>query len=1146
MSTPVIIKEVESLITAIDPADAPSNFAYDLRGLRCMLDAGIAQRDFGTLHRYTIPPIRPNVFKVVEATSSSGGLVNIQITGHGYSTGDKVWVDELINTVEGNGAWLITWIDNNNFTLQGSTFVHAYGSPGGGIVTKTPIVIIHGWNFVDGSNSSEYDIVVGLDSGNLTRIYVYDSASTEASKWIELTKRVTTSINGTPAATAKTLTMNATYEEYGPAITLATNAVQYWIAYNVTKGTTAFIVSSTSTVLACDNVLGANGLGWVTGDTIYIYRFPAIAFNYTFANGGSYSDPSAAKPWISWLAVEAQRKVTMLYQHTDGTKRQAIQIMRRNARNYFYDTSSTTYLRTLPAGWYVESDFGILNPFAATYGAIASPKSPGGGNFTTLAASGASNATPIVVTVPSTAGLATGDIVVGSGFVTNTTANSMFSITVVNATTFQLNGSVGNGATGTGVITVYKNLGAIYDKTSGRNWLNLFGTLMNGSTAKATGQIIFNTPVNGDKFIFNYAQGAANTYTKAAAYAAYPTNEYSTADELVTLLTANYSTVFTFVNVAGTITITAINSGTIYNGSRTFVLSGTGTLAVSNVSQGATSTPNVERYFEGGIDTTAVYSQARVYVTAKYTNYQQSDPVLQAFLQGDTAAQPPDLLLTPILSFALMNKEITHLNLYAAFQNTTVVASGWLEAPSDYILLFSLPIQSATTDVGYFATEWYDGSTVIKSMQPIYSYDISQIKKMEASSSNFDAANSAAAVNILTSLNHAVDMNRTYPTPRFAAKVTRAQGSVTVIDVDDLTARICNRNGDQVTEDDNFSDVVALIDGTVMQIFLSGSGEMLGMAIQDEQVHFFRKTEREYADLQGDVQGITKCDFTAKKSLFAGSKGLSWCGEYGIYLLRFGGEEIRLSNPIQNKYDGTLYVTGTTPYISSTQRAGIVGGYSRIYDLNIYVVQMSKSSGYEYAALVFSFLEKPISKKMVGWYERKFNIGTDGAASSGVMYFTEKRSDGTCTIGYSQGVLQYPNRAGSFLYQDEVAIDGSANQHSLSKGIPTRIRIIFGELYSITKKFVVDTVRIDFSGSSISGTGAFNMKFYANKLFTLFETKTFPIDQYPRKRGVPPIGALERFAVQLDLTEGAESDFKAFDISTITIDVSNPPGYGNK
>jgi len=63
----------------------------------------------------------------------------------------------------------------------------------------------------------------------------------------------------------------------------------------------------------------------------------------------------------------------------------------------------------------------------------------------TLAVTGATNATPIEITTAAH-GLATGDLVTITGAVGNTAANGTWMITRTAATTFTLNGSVGNGA----------------------------------------------------------------------------------------------------------------------------------------------------------------------------------------------------------------------------------------------------------------------------------------------------------------------------------------------------------------------------------------------------------------------------------------------------------------------------------------------------------------------------------------------------------------------------------------------------------------------------------------------------------------------------------------------------------------------------
>jgi hypothetical protein len=74
--------------------------------------------------------------------------------------------------------------------------------------------------------------------------------------------------------------------------------------------------------------------------------------------------------------------------------------------------------------------------------------------------SGATNATPIVITVAANSGLKTGDRVAISGITGNTGANGEWTLEYVSATTFKLLGSAGNGTYGG-----TPRLALIFDKT---------------------------------------------------------------------------------------------------------------------------------------------------------------------------------------------------------------------------------------------------------------------------------------------------------------------------------------------------------------------------------------------------------------------------------------------------------------------------------------------------------------------------------------------------------------------------------------------------------------------------------------------------------------------------------------------------------
>ena len=89
-----------------------------------------------------------------------------------------------------------------------------------------------------------------------------------------------------------------------------------------------------------------------------------------------------------------------------------------------------------------------IAPIFRIYGQGPGPMANGLGSLAKLdtnTVAGATNATPIVITTPTAHGLQTGDKASISGVLGNTSANGDFSVTVISATTFSLDGSSGNG-----------------------------------------------------------------------------------------------------------------------------------------------------------------------------------------------------------------------------------------------------------------------------------------------------------------------------------------------------------------------------------------------------------------------------------------------------------------------------------------------------------------------------------------------------------------------------------------------------------------------------------------------------------------------------------------------------------------------------
>ena len=67
------------------------------------------------------------------AVTNEGGLIKITHPGHGYATGDRVYVKDVQGVTAANGQWYVT-VDGNHFTLDDSVFAGTYTSATGSVV----------------------------------------------------------------------------------------------------------------------------------------------------------------------------------------------------------------------------------------------------------------------------------------------------------------------------------------------------------------------------------------------------------------------------------------------------------------------------------------------------------------------------------------------------------------------------------------------------------------------------------------------------------------------------------------------------------------------------------------------------------------------------------------------------------------------------------------------------------------------------------------------------------------------------------------------------------------------------------------------------------------------------------------------------
>ena len=66
----------------------------------------------------------------ITGTADSGGIVSITSVDHGFSTGDVVLQHDIAGTTEANDTFQVTVVDDDTYTLDGSTYANAYVSGG--------------------------------------------------------------------------------------------------------------------------------------------------------------------------------------------------------------------------------------------------------------------------------------------------------------------------------------------------------------------------------------------------------------------------------------------------------------------------------------------------------------------------------------------------------------------------------------------------------------------------------------------------------------------------------------------------------------------------------------------------------------------------------------------------------------------------------------------------------------------------------------------------------------------------------------------------------------------------------------------------------------------------------------------------------
>lgn len=758
-----------------------------------------------------------------------------------------------------------------------------------------------------------------------------------------------------------------------------------------------------------------------------------------------------------------------------------------------------------------------------------------------VAISAATAATPIEITTSAVHGRATGDIVLIRDVQGNSAANGYWKITYVSTTKFTLDGSAGTvayttggtmqvrpgvvrlTANGTGSITAQNYLGSdglnwktgdaltLYRCGAFRSAFDITTTLsfsrFNGVETQRKSNLYVSSTVPGTAVLD--PQRPLQIMKRAARSMFYSSSGASLNTPQETFQAGWY------VEPGGGLCTDFNQCGTPDSP----IVPASGSQVVL-VSDGDETDPWMKAVFavtDGTLGLDIIHKY--YYVTLVYGDYQESDPVIRMCAAASDTTHTPAVAMNFFVNSAKMHKEIVGINVYEAKVTIATVA-----AQGNLIL----------GDSSYLHNDYIPFNRVRENSQ-VGSFDAPQTGDrggmLWTNNANGDGGDLS---NINSNLGHAIDKDRSILTPRYFAVGSRSQGSVVCVDQSDQMIRLSAYDGFGVHQDDNFPDVSVDNSGTRQKVQLIGHGELIGLSVVNDNVVAFKSKEIEVIDLQSGISRLIPADVLSRRSILSTPYGLVWAGESGIYIMRIDGSLPSLLNEDWvNFYDGRLTNGSGNQYITRANRSLVLSGYDPTYReawFHIPCVQESGTSS-EFLCFRYSFERK-------SWNVRKLAIDVTAGSNSAVMAFGTK--SGQLTLAYTSGILTYPNRTGAYPYQDKVtSADGAG------AGFETSQTLHIGSLYTILGHFIPEDILLDFTGAS-ANSRKFDLKLYANKETSAFDSKTVAIDASMPRHGIEPRGPLERLRVEMGLPATNIGDFKNWLISTMALGVVQAPAVGNQ
>jgi len=496
----------------------------------------------------------------------------------------------------------------------------------------------------------------------------------------------------------------------------------------------------------------------------------------------------------------------------------------------------------------------------------------------------------------------------------------------------------------------------------------------------------------------------------------------------------------------------------------------------------------------------------RFYITAKYGDYQHSEPIWQAFFSGSDGTFPSPTI-TIAVDLARIDKTIQGFNVWAAMKKDSEIVnlgglSHWLDDANEYVLVRQIKF----TDVGWE-----------KDNNSRYSEKIS----FSVAKGSIEIAQISQDVSLFSQLGHAPMKKRTYVRPRFMIKLDRPQASLVVIDQDDHTLRFSARSGSGVNMDDSFPDLSVDALGDKLKLQLLGKGEILSLEVHDGNIVVLRPAEYEVHDPYSGISRISPTSVVSKKSILSSSEPgtsgyLVWAGVDGIHIMRPGRayDEI-LSQPVNNFLNGTLKIANGVPFVAVDDLKNLLAVYDQLFGEFWFQVAATTEDGQAKENLCLR-----VNPRTGKWNVRKLSI-------NGEVRFYNIDRDGLLLLGYKSGLLRYPKFDA---YEDGI---GFFNEPGV--GIEGKVRFVLGSLFRLASEAFLTGILFQMDASSNNGLGIIEFKLYRGHKRILKDTKKIPVDGRQKRRRLKPFGPSSYYEFEIEIPESERANCREVDIRHLEI-----------